>query len=247
VSALAPRGGHCFIYGPCEPTIESINNTSGAVLYVHHDQQGSTRLLTWSIGATDSYVYDRTTVTFEQINSTRLVTSTTGKTEASFTYDACGNQTGHIGTVTAPLGYDAQYTSQDTGLIYLRARSYDPATAQFPQRRCCSADHAGAVLLRQRRPADLRRSDRALQREPLHRGFLDRRKLPLGTPGYDHSGRGWWRVHNRLRRRMRCDRCGQWCHERWRNRRQGRQRQRAGAKWCRYRRECDSGRGTRSS
>ena len=30
-----------------------------------------------------------------------------------------------------PLGYDAQYTSSDTGLIYLRARVYDPATAQF--------------------------------------------------------------------------------------------------------------------
>ena len=30
-----------------------------------------------------------------------------------------------------PLGYDGQYTNADTGLIYLRAREYDPATAQF--------------------------------------------------------------------------------------------------------------------
>jgi len=29
------------------------------------------------------------------------------------------------------LGYDGQYTNSDTGLIYLRARTYDPATAQF--------------------------------------------------------------------------------------------------------------------
>ena len=35
------------------------------------------------------------------------------------------------GTTTTPLGYDAQYTSSDTGLIYLRNRVYDPATAQF--------------------------------------------------------------------------------------------------------------------
>ena len=35
------------------------------------------------------------------------------------------------GTATTPLGYDAQYTSTDTGLIYMRARVYDPATAQF--------------------------------------------------------------------------------------------------------------------
>ena len=30
-----------------------------------------------------------------------------------------------------PLGYDGQYTSGDTGLIYLRKRTDDPATAQF--------------------------------------------------------------------------------------------------------------------
>jgi RHS repeat-associated protein len=38
---------------------------------------------------------------------------------------------GHIGTATSSLLYDGQYTSPDTGLIYLRARVYDPATAQF--------------------------------------------------------------------------------------------------------------------
>jgi RHS repeat-associated protein len=31
----------------------------------------------------------------------------------------------------ATLVYDAQYTNSDTGLIYMRARVYDPATAQF--------------------------------------------------------------------------------------------------------------------
>ena len=73
------------------------------MLYLHHDQQGSTRLLTES----------------------------TGKTEATFTYDAYGNLTGKSGTATSPLGYDGQYTDADTGLIYLRAREYDPSTAQF--------------------------------------------------------------------------------------------------------------------
>jgi RHS repeat-associated protein len=78
-------------------------STGGTVLYVHHDQQGSTRLLT----------------------------GTTGKVEGSFTYAAYGALIGHTGTATAPLGYDAQYTSADTGLVYLRARVYDPTTAQF--------------------------------------------------------------------------------------------------------------------
>jgi RHS repeat-associated protein len=30
-----------------------------------------------------------------------------------------------------PFGFDTQYTSSDTGLIYMRSRVYDPATAQF--------------------------------------------------------------------------------------------------------------------
>ncbi|MBA3809993.1 MAG: RHS repeat-associated core domain-containing protein [Solirubrobacterales bacterium] len=84
-----------------ENIFEQINGETPT--YLHHDQQGSTRLLTGSAGT---------------------VTGTT-------TFDAYGNKTGSTGTSTTPLGYDAQYTSSDTGLIYLRARAYDPATAQF--------------------------------------------------------------------------------------------------------------------
>jgi RHS repeat-associated protein len=99
---LLNDGANSYIYGPEDVPIEQIA-TGGTVLYLHHDQQGSTRLLTGSIGTK----------------------------EASMTFDAYGNTTGTTGTATTPLGYDAQYTSPDTGLIYLRARSYDPATAQF--------------------------------------------------------------------------------------------------------------------
>jgi RHS repeat-associated protein len=95
-------GTNSYIYGPGGVPVEQISS-AGAVLYLHHDQQGSTRLLT----------------------------SSTGKSEATFTYDPYGNTTGTTGTATTPLGYDAQYTSADTGLIYLRARVYDPKTAQF--------------------------------------------------------------------------------------------------------------------
>jgi RHS repeat-associated protein len=100
---LLNDGTNSYIYGPEGAPIEQINNSTSAILYLHHDQQGSTRLLTGS----------------------------TGKTEATFTYDAYGNLTGKTGTATTPLGYDGQYTNADTGLIYLRARSYDPTTAQF--------------------------------------------------------------------------------------------------------------------
>lgn len=91
-----------YVYGPDDIPIEEILS-KGTVLYLHHDQQGSTRMLT----------------------------SATGTTEATITYDAYGNTTGTTGTATSPLGYDGQYTDADTGLIYMRARAYDPTTAQF--------------------------------------------------------------------------------------------------------------------
>jgi hypothetical protein len=40
-----------YVYGRSEMTIEQINNTTEAVTYLHHDQAGSTRLLTSSTGA----------------------------------------------------------------------------------------------------------------------------------------------------------------------------------------------------
>jgi RHS repeat-associated protein len=95
-------GTNSYIYGPGGVPVEQVSS-GGSVSYLHHDQQGSTR----------------------------LVTSSSGAKEATFTYDAYGNTTGTTGTAKTPLGYDGQYTSSDTGLIYLRARSYDPATAQF--------------------------------------------------------------------------------------------------------------------
>ncbi|HEV3033934.1 MAG TPA: DUF6531 domain-containing protein [Solirubrobacteraceae bacterium] len=94
-------GTNSYIYAAAGP-IEQINNTTGTVTYLHHDQAGSTRLLTGSTG------------------------TVTGKC----TYNAYGTPTCE-GTGTTPLGYDGQYTSSDTGLIYLRNRVYDPATAQF--------------------------------------------------------------------------------------------------------------------
>lgn len=84
-------------------SIEQINNTTGAIQYLHHDQAGSTRLLT----------------------------SSTGAVIGAYTYTPYGATESHTGTATTPLGYEGQLTSPDTGLIYLRARTYDAATAQF--------------------------------------------------------------------------------------------------------------------
>ncbi|HET9867255.1 MAG TPA: RHS repeat-associated core domain-containing protein, partial [Nitrospira sp.] len=65
------------------------------------------------------------------LGSTRILTDPTGKASASFTYTAYGDLAGKAGTATTPLGYAGQFTDADTGLQYLRARFYDPDTAQF--------------------------------------------------------------------------------------------------------------------
>jgi RHS repeat-associated protein len=98
---LLSDGTNSYIYGPGGIPVEQISGSETST-YLHHDQQGSIRLLTGSAG------------------------TTTG----SITFDAYGNKVESTGTIS-PLGYDGQYTSTDTGLIYMRARVYDPSTAQF--------------------------------------------------------------------------------------------------------------------
>ena len=66
----------------------------------------------------------------DQQGSTRLLTGTSGTVTGKCTYSAYGTPTCE-GSTTSPFGYDAQYTSSDTGLVYMRARAYDPTTAQF--------------------------------------------------------------------------------------------------------------------
>jgi RHS repeat-associated protein len=100
---VKPNDTNIYVYGTGGLPFEQINNSTSAVTYLHHDQAGSTRLITGS----------------------------TGKVEGAYTYTPYGAVQEHTGTATTPLGYDGQYTSSDTGLIYLRNRIYDPSTAQF--------------------------------------------------------------------------------------------------------------------
>jgi RHS repeat-associated protein len=67
----------------------------------------------------------------DQIGSTRLLTDSTGQAVGSYIYDAYGKTTSHAGSATTPLQYTGQYQDVETGFYYLRARYYDPATAQF--------------------------------------------------------------------------------------------------------------------
>lgn len=97
---------------------------------------------------TTTYVYDGNGLPLEQVNSsgtvlfylhdqlgsTRLLSSTAGAVKGSYTYDAYGNLLGKTGTVANPFAYAGQYSDAESGLICLRARYYDPATARFLSR-----------------------------------------------------------------------------------------------------------------
>jgi RHS repeat-associated protein len=95
-------GQNSYIYGPGGLPIEQVSAEESPT-YLHHDQLGSTRLLT----------------------------SSSGETIGAFTYGAYGELEGQAGSATTPMGFAGQYTDAQSGLQYLRARFYDPSTAQF--------------------------------------------------------------------------------------------------------------------
>ncbi len=71
----------------------------------------------------------------DQLGSTRLVTDTSGDSVASYAYDPYGNVTATTGTPTITnMRYAGEYFDTETGFIYLRARLYDPTTGQFLSR-----------------------------------------------------------------------------------------------------------------
>ncbi len=99
---LLNDGQNSYVYGPSGVAVEQISSEE-APTFLHHDQIGSTRLLT----------------------------NTSGEATASFSYLPYGGLEGHTGSATTPLGFAGQYTDAQSGLQYLRARFYDPGTAQF--------------------------------------------------------------------------------------------------------------------
>jgi RHS repeat-associated protein len=97
-------GAAKYVIGPGGLPLEQINGST--VLYYHQDQLGSTRALSDS----------------------------SGSAVATSTYDTYGNLSASTGTATNPFGFAGQFTESESGLIYLRARYYDPAIAQFVSR-----------------------------------------------------------------------------------------------------------------
>jgi RHS repeat-associated protein len=92
-----------YVTGPGGLPLEQVS-PANSVLYYQHDALGSTRLLT----------------------------SQSSKVIGHYAYDAYGNQIGtKVSSILNPFMYAGQYTDPQTGLMYMRARYYDPTTASF--------------------------------------------------------------------------------------------------------------------
>ncbi len=117
----------------------------------------ATRELTWDVGATNplllddgdnSYIFgpsglpiaqisseeEPTYLHHDQLGSTRLLTGAGGVVSATFSYEPYGAQAGSTGSATTPFEFAGELVDPETGLQYLRARFYDPATGQFLSR-----------------------------------------------------------------------------------------------------------------
>ena len=70
---------------------------------------------------------------FLQKNAHGDVTAAISGTEraATYDYDAFGNTLIEEGEINNPIRYSGEYLDEETGLIYLRARYYDPSVGRF--------------------------------------------------------------------------------------------------------------------
>lgn len=110
-SQLLSDGTNDYVYGPSgfsgAAPLEQIPvsaNSASSTLWLHHDNQGSTR----------------------------LVTDSNGQPVATYSYDEYGALTNETGPAnTTPMEFLGEYTDPTTGLSDLGARWYDPTTAQF--------------------------------------------------------------------------------------------------------------------
>ena len=105
VPVLLTDATYAYIYGTSSTPLAQVNLTDQTTLYLHGDLIGSIRSVTNAAG---DVVCDADYDTYGQ--------------PVAVTTDPCGQAT--------RFGYAGQYTDP-TGLIYLRARYYDPASGQF--------------------------------------------------------------------------------------------------------------------
>jgi RHS repeat-associated protein len=102
---LIADGGISYIYGDTGSPIESIDEEGKVSFYLH-----------------------------DALDSVRGIVSSDGGLIGAFTYDEYGRPLPEEHETTSPFGFAGEYRDQESGFIYLRARLYDPVSAQFLSR-----------------------------------------------------------------------------------------------------------------
>ena len=70
----------------------------------------------------------------DALGSTRLLTNGAGVVSDEYAYDAFGALRTHIGSSGQPFTYTGEQVDTATGLVFLRARYYDPGSGRFVSR-----------------------------------------------------------------------------------------------------------------
>jgi RHS repeat-associated protein len=70
----------------------------------------------------------------DTLGSVRLVTDSTGATPATYAYSAFGSTRKSTGTLANEIRFTGERTDGESGLEFLRARTYDPSTGSFLER-----------------------------------------------------------------------------------------------------------------
>jgi RHS repeat-associated protein len=133
-----------FKYDPFGRRIQK-TNASGTTAYVYdgdnivEELTGSSGTIgeryTYGPGIDEPLVGQRQPLIFyyeaDGLGSVTSLTTPTGSTAATYTYDSFGFMTNSTGSATNWFRYTARQFDSDTALYYNRARYYDPTTGRF--------------------------------------------------------------------------------------------------------------------
>jgi RHS repeat-associated protein len=159
--------------------------------------------------ATTSYAYgagpleiDKSGTTYwyltDTLGSVRLLTDSTGATPSTYAYSAFGSTRKTSGTITNEVRFTGERTDTESGLEFLRARTYDPSTGTFLQRdtwgiTATSSQSIDAYVYTANDPAN--------STDPSgHAGGAGWRGLVLVR--HDHHKLGFGRLHRTCQRRV---------------------------------------------